>query len=80
MNFKNLDLDLVYIPVLSREKVDGYLFGYVQNVVLDLGIDLVGTTVYACGSVTMIDSALQLLTQNGLQRKNFHSDAFVSSN
>jgi CDP-4-dehydro-6-deoxyglucose reductase len=74
-NFKH-----TFVPVLSREKIEGSYFGYVQDAVLDLGLDLKETTVYACGSEVMIKDACDVLVQNGLRRKRFYSDAFVSSN
>jgi CDP-4-dehydro-6-deoxyglucose reductase, E3 len=74
-NFKH-----TFVPVLSRDKIEGSYFGYVQNAVLDLGLDLKETTVYACGSEVMIKDAYDVLVQNGLSRKRFYSDAFVSSN
>jgi len=69
-----------FVPVLSREKIKGSYFGYVQDAVLDLGLDLKETTVYACGSEVMIKDACDVLVRNGLRRKRFYSDAFVSSN
>jgi len=80
LDFENIGVEFVYIPVLSRVSVEGFSFGYVQHAVLDIGLDLLDTTVYACGSVIMINSACELLLDNGLVPGNFHSDAFVSSN
>lgn len=68
-----------FIPVLSREDREGYFSGYVQDVVLDLGLDLKKTTVYACGSEVMIRGASELLIDSGLPSERFYSDAFVSS-
>ena len=68
-----------FIPVLSREDREGYFSGYVQDVVLDLGLDLKKTTVYACGSEVMIRGASELLIDSGLPSGRFYSDAFVSS-
>ena len=79
-DLEQIDLEFHYIPVLSRISEDGFSFGYVQHAVLNIGLDLLDTTVYACGSVTMINSAYELLVENGLLPENFHSDAFVSSN
>ena len=53
--------------------------GYIQDVLLADKIDLSNAVVYACGSDQMIHSAQTLLTSNGLDSKNFYSDAFVSS-
>ena len=80
-----LDLSAVklkhtFVPVLSREEIENVYFGYVQDAVLGLGLDLKKTTVYACGSEVMIKDACDVLVRNGLRRKRFYSDAFVSSN
>lgn len=76
--FKNLLLK--FIPVLSRSE-DSWQGekGYVQEAVLKKEIDLAESIVYACGSEAMIHSAKELLTQNGLDKKHFYSDAFVES-
>ena len=67
------------LPVLSRENCDGFFYGYVQEAVLSLGLDLEKSSVYACGSELMIKDARYCLIKNGLGAKRFHSDAFVSS-
>ena len=74
-------LNLKYIPVLSKPN-DNWKGekGYVQDVVLKIGIDLNETQVYACGSNAMIESAKKLLFQNSLKEKQFFSDAFVETN
>lgn len=69
-----------YIPVLSREEDWSGAKGYVQKALLGLELDLMSTTVYACGSELMIKDTLSLLLENGLPKNRFHSDAFVSSN
>jgi CDP-4-dehydro-6-deoxyglucose reductase len=74
------NLKYTFVPVLSREKIENSYFGYVQDAVLGLGLDLKKTTVYACGSEVMIKDACDVLVKNGLRRKRFYSDAFVSSN
>ncbi|MDC0975678.1 FAD-binding oxidoreductase [Alphaproteobacteria bacterium] len=74
------NLKLAFVPVLSREKRENFYFGYVQDAVLDLELDLEKTTVYACGSEIMIKDAYHVLLQNGLRPNRFYSDAFVSSN
>ena len=69
-----------FVSVLSRDDIKGSFRGYVQDAVLNLGIDLEKTTVYACGSENMIRAASKLLIKNGLDPKKFYSDAFVKSN
>lgn len=77
-NHPNLKL----FKVVSREqaKESGFEEGYVQNVLLKQNIDLISSTVYACGSELMISSARQLLVENNLPERNFFSDSFVISN
>ena len=68
-----------FIPVISREKIDGFRYGYVQEAVAEDYQSLERTDVYACGSIDMINSARKLLISKGLIDKNFHSDAFLAS-
>ena len=75
-----MDIMLDYIPVLSRERKSGFFYGYVQEAVLNLDIELDKSSVYACGSEAMIKDARKSLINNGLLERRFHSDAFVSSN
>lgn len=73
-------LPLRFVPALSRSPDSAGAKGYVQDVALADGIDLKNAVVYACGSESMITSAKSKLVAAGLNPKNFHSDAFVSSN
>jgi len=73
-------LPLRFVPALSRSPDSAGAKGYVQDVALADGIDLEDAIVYACGSESMIASAKSKLVAAGLNPKNFHSDAFVSSN
>jgi CDP-4-dehydro-6-deoxyglucose reductase len=69
-----------YFPVLSRENSSGYHNGYVQDVILNQNLDLTNTTVYACGSNYMIESAKKLLMEKSLNENQFYSDAFLVTN
>ena len=69
-----------FFAVLSRDFVEHSYKGYVQDAVLNSGINLLDSTVYACGSEVMISNAETLLIENGLSPKRFFSDAFLSSN
>lgn len=74
-------LSFKFIPVLSRPSSDWEgRRGYVQQALLEDGVDLTDAVVYACGSDDMIHSAREQLTSAGLRPKKFYSDAFVSSN
>lgn len=70
-----------YIPVLSRasNKWVGEI-GYIQDSVIKQSISLANSIVFACGSNDMIESAKKRLIENGLNKSNFFSDAFVQSN
>ena len=72
-------LSINYFPTLSRSPGWGGREGYVQQAVLKDRIDLVNSTVYACGSEKMINSAKKTLTDAGLDKTDFYSDAFVRS-
>jgi CDP-4-dehydro-6-deoxyglucose reductase len=74
-------LNINYIPVLSRGSKDwNGERGYVQDVVMKLNISLSDSQVYACGSSAMIESAKNVLIENGLNKNHFFSDAFVATN
>ena len=79
LNLENLMGNHQLVPVLSRENCDGFFYGYVQEAVLSLGLDLAKSSVYACGSAVMIKDARDCLIKAGIVAKRFHSDAFVSS-
>ncbi|WP_341237299.1 FAD-binding oxidoreductase [uncultured Limnobacter sp.] len=54
--------------------------GYVQEATLADHSNFKDCSVYACGSIKMIESAKAALLESGLPSNKFHSDAFVSSN
>ena len=78
-NMESLEGSFSFVPVLSREDLQGSFCGYVQQAVLSHGINLARSSVYACGSEFMIKDARAVLLANGLPDKRFHSDAFVRS-
>lgn len=74
------DFQIRFVPVLSRADANWKgARGHVQDVLLSDGPDTSKMQVYACGSSTMIHSALEQLRLAGLPEKRFHSDAFVCS-
>ena len=74
-------LNINYIPVLSREdKTWNGEKGYIQDILINRGLDLFNSQVYACGSSDMINSAKEILIKNNLKESNFFSDAFVQTN
>lgn len=67
------------IKVLSRKPCKGFEFGHVQDILLSMKTNLANTTVFACGSDSMIKSSKKILFEKGLRKKSFFSDSFVSS-
>lgn len=81
LNEFNVISNLTYVPVLSKGSEDwNGERGYVQEILINYNIPLTNVQVYACGSNNMIESAKNLLTKNGLDIKDFFSDAFVATN
>lgn len=79
-NFENLPDIFKLIKVVSKPDISwSGNTGYVQDVLLNLNPDFNKITVYACGSINMINSAKKKLCNAGLKIENFYSDAFVSS-
>jgi CDP-4-dehydro-6-deoxyglucose reductase len=78
-NLEELPGTFQYTPVLSRSATWKGERGYIQDVLLRRKSDLLNSTVYACGSDSMIDSAKVALKAAGLPSHHFHSDAFVCS-
>lgn len=76
----DIDLEINYFPVLSREKNHNMDEGYVQQILMNKKIELTDSIVYACGSNDMIQDSKNILIANGLPDFNFYSDAFVTSN
>jgi CDP-4-dehydro-6-deoxyglucose reductase len=79
-DFSKINVAHHFIPVLSRDEVETFFKGYVQDAVLSRRINLLESTVYACGSEAMIAASAKLLIRHGLKSKQFFSDAFISSN
>ena len=79
-NLEELPGTFQYTPVLSRSATWKGERGYIQDVLLRRKSDLLNSTVYACGSDSMIYSAKVAFTAAGLPSHHFHSDAFVCSN
>ena len=69
-----------FIRATSRESADGYFYGYVQDAVKRLDLNLAETMVFACGNPQMIKDLKSQMIMRGLKEKNFKSDIFVPSN
>ncbi len=52
---------------------------YVQDAVIEDGLDVAAFDVYACGSTDMIHSAKNAFVQRGLNEGSFYSDAFIAT-
>ncbi len=73
------DLQVHYIPVLSRSPEWKGLTGYVQQAALSNDLDLGDAVVYACGSEAMIHDARTQFISAGLAANQFYYESFVSS-
>jgi propane monooxygenase reductase subunit len=71
-----------YIPALSEaspdEDWDGET-GFVTDVVKRLASDLTGAHAYVCGPPPMVEAALPLLTQLGVEEKRVYYDKFTTT-
>jgi len=73
-------LNLNYFPVLSRVHAEwNGRVGYIQDMIIEDGLEIEDSQFYACGSLQMIESAHKMFSDHGLNDNCFHSDAFVSS-
>lgn len=79
-DFQSLLEGVKIIKVNSREKKEGFAFGYVQDSFLAECFDLRKTKVYACGNSEMIRELKKLSLANGLKESNFKSEIFINSN
>ena len=69
--------EVEFIPVLSRESLPKK---YVQDVLPELQLNWCRTSVYACGSESMINTVKEICNSNGLGLNAFYADSFVPSN
>ena len=68
------------IRCTSRESVEGYIQGYVQDAIKGLNLNISNSLVFACGNSQMIKELKMQMVALGLEEKNFKSDVFVPSN
>ena len=68
------------IKCTSRESVEGYVKGYVQDAVKELDLNIKNSLVFACGNPQMIKELKMQMIALGLDERNFKSDVFVPSN
>jgi CDP-4-dehydro-6-deoxyglucose reductase len=68
------------IKCISRESVEGYVQGYVQDTLKGLDLNIKNSLVFACGNPQMIKDLKTLMITMGLDERNFKSDVFVPSN
>ena len=69
-----------YIPVVSQPDADwSGRTGHVQHVVLEDFDFLSGYEVYSCGNPTMVKEGYTLLTEAGVGKNDYMSDAFTFS-
>ena len=58
-----------FVNILSREKVEGYGFGHINEETLRNHIDDFGLSFYLCGPPSMMHSLTSILSQLGVDRK-----------
>ena len=72
--------EIEIIKCISRESVEGYVQGYVQDALNGLNINIENSLVFACGNPQMIKELKTQMITMGLDERNFKSDVFVPSN
>ena len=75
-NYENLDIK--FYKVLSRENIQGFKHGYIQDVMANTISDLENYVFYACGSNQMVEDAEKKLNSY-LNQPVFYKDIFVES-
>lgn len=72
--------EIEIIKCISRESVEGYVQGYVQDALKGLDLNIKNSLVFACGNPQMIKQLKTQMIAMGLDERNFKSDVFVPSN
>ena len=72
--------EIEIIKCTSRESVEGYVQGYVQDALKGLDLNIQNSLVFACGNPQMIKELKAQTITMGLDERNFKSDVFVPSN
>jgi CDP-4-dehydro-6-deoxyglucose reductase len=72
--------EIEIIKCTSRESVEGYVQGYVQDALKGLDLNIQNSLVFACGNPQMIKELKAQIITMGLDERNFKSDVFVPSN
>jgi len=72
--------EIEIIKCTSRESMEGYVHGYVQDAVKGINLDISESLVFACGNPQMIMQLKKQMVALGLDERNFKSDVFVPSN
>jgi propane monooxygenase reductase subunit len=70
-----------YVPALSHHEGDGWdgATGLITEVVRDGEPNLEGMDAYVCGPPPMVDAAIALLTQRGMDTRNIFYDKFTTT-
>lgn len=68
------------IKCTSRESVEGYVHGYVQDALKGLDLNIKNSLVFACGNPQMIKELKAQMITMGFDERNFITDVFVPSN
>jgi ferredoxin-NADP reductase len=65
-----------FIPVLSEEKISGYVHGLINSDLIKESCTLMNTIFYVCGPPPMIDSVEQILKSLGVFKKSIVKESF----
>ena len=72
--------DINIIKVNSKERVSGYKYGYVQDVLTDQIFNTIGSKYFICGNQEMTNSVRELLLSHGHAKLNINVDTFIETN
>jgi CDP-4-dehydro-6-deoxyglucose reductase, E3 len=72
--------EIEIIKCTSREIVEGYVHGYIQDAIKELDLNISESMFFACGNPEMIKDLKVQMADMGLEERNFKSDVFVPSN
>lgn len=63
----------------SRNQVDGFYFGYVQQALENIKSQLKNPSIYICGNPSMVNDTLAFISDSNLSYKTLKTDIFIQS-
>ena len=87
--FENINPNFRFIACYSRENNSNFdpfsvrpreeYFGYVQNKLVELGINPQSDTIYLCGNPNMVDETMLVLERHNVPRNRIKREKYISS-